>query len=69
MRYTVDRIEGEYAVLCDTDGGSHDVRLDELPGVKDGDILSYDYGVYKRLDRETEERRKRLAQRTGSMFE
>lgn len=69
MRYTVDRIEGEYAVLCDTAGGSYDVRLNELPEVKEGDILSYDDGVYERLGNETEERRKRLARRTGSMFE
>ena len=40
MLYSVDRFEGDVAVLVDEDGNSLDVPLTDLPeGVKSGDML------------------------------
>lgn len=40
MRYTVDRIEGNYAVCESDDRTMRNIPLDDLPaGVKDGDIV------------------------------
>lgn len=40
MRFTVDRIEGAFAVCEDSDGAMINIDLEELPSdVKSGDIL------------------------------
>ena len=41
--YTVDRVEGDIAVLFDDDDNKSDVPLSELPeNIKEGDILRFD---------------------------
>jgi len=50
MIYTVDRIEGEYAVCEDQNRVIHDIPLSQLPeGVKDGSKLEYLDEVYTLL--------------------
>lgn len=71
MIYSVDRLEGGYAVLIG-DGGEHeDLPLEALGGeaVKDGDILERaEDGWHIRRDL-TEKRRERLKKRSAEMFE
>ena len=57
--YSVDRIEGEYAVLVGDNGPDRPVLLAELPeGVKAGSILRLEAGVYS-LDATEEQQRRR----------
>lgn len=61
MLYSVDRIEREIAVLVDEDGNSTDVPLAALPtGVKGGDMLRLNDGVYTRDDDAAAERRRQI---------
>jgi len=47
VRYTIDRIEGEYAVCEDGKGAVKDIALRELPGgAKPGDVLEYRDGEW-----------------------
>lgn len=56
--YSVDRIEGNAAVLVDDDGRSVSVPVSQLPeAVVAGDILSLKDGVYSLNTAETEVRR------------
>lgn len=69
MTYSVDRIEGGYAVLNGSDGGSTDVPLTELPAVREGDVLEKTDGGFVLREDLTAQRRERLIKRTKSMFE
>ena len=41
--YTVDRIEGDFAVLYDSGDHKSDIAVKELPeGLREGDILKFD---------------------------
>ena len=47
MLYSVDRIEGELAVLIDEEEITVCVRLDKLPnGIKTGEMVRYENGQY-----------------------
>lgn len=47
MRYVVDRIEGDYAILCDEKENIKEVLLSEFGfNVYDGMILKYENGIY-----------------------
>jgi hypothetical protein len=69
MEYSVDRIEGKYAVLIDSDGAGLDVPLSELPAVSEGDVLEKTDGGFILRSDLTEQRRRRLIGRSKSMFE
>lgn len=58
MTYSVDRIEGAYAVLVGETEPDLTVLLSELPeGVKEGAVLRLQDGVYV-LDAEEQQRRR-----------
>lgn len=63
MRYTVDRIEGCFAVCEDENGKMEKIELSVIPSnVKEGDVLISDGGDWKKDDdakRETAERIKK----------
>lgn len=70
MIYSVDRLEGGYAVLIGG-GEREDLPLEALGGeaVKEGDILERaEDGWHIRRDL-TEKRRERLKKRSAEMFE
>jgi len=47
MYYSVDRIEGDFAVLQDEHGSIRDVNLKDLPeNIKESDILKFDGNIY-----------------------
>ena len=64
MRYSIDRFEGETAVLVSGQNELH-IPMHSLPeGTKPGDLLEYsDAGGWQRLSAETLDRRKALAER------
>ncbi len=69
MFYTVDRTEGDTAVLIDEEGRSFDVKMTDLPPVREGDILektSEGYGLCPQL---TRSRREINAKRTRALFD
>ena len=60
MKYIVDRIEGEYAVCEAEDRSFINIPLIQLqPGIKEGDHISFDDGVYSTFPTD-EERKKRV---------
>ncbi len=71
MIYSVDRLEGGYAVLIGDGGERKDLPLEALGGeaVKEGDILERaEDGWHIRRDL-TEKRKERLKKRSAEMFE
>lgn len=62
MRFTVDRIEGSFAVCEDSDGVMKNIDLTKLPiNVKSGDILFFNDSRFS-IDRTaTSERRAEIA--------
>lgn len=70
MIYTVDRIEGEYAVLTDENGGSEDVKIGELERLPhEGDVLEKSGGGFVFREDLTKQRKERMIRRTRKMFE
>lgn len=69
MRYIVDRIEGDVAVLERDDLAFEDVPLSDLPeGTAQHDCLELERGAW-RIDRErTEERKRLIAEKMRSLF-
>jgi len=56
--YSVDRLEGDKAILVDDDGHNHTVLVSDLPEpVATGDILQWRDGMYYRNQAETDARR------------
>ena len=71
MIYSVDRLEGGYAVLIGDGGERENLPLEALGGepVKEGDLLERaEDGWHIRRDL-TEKRRERLKKRSAEMFE
>ena len=69
LKYSVDRIEEGFAVCEDEKGETVNIETDKLPeGVKEGDIISIDNGETIILAEETEERRKKLAEKRRALF-
>lgn len=68
-RFTVDRVEGAFAVLECGDGSMRDVALSELPdGAREGSALVLDGGAWS-LDPEGErERRERIRAKMDRLF-
>lgn len=69
MKYTVDRIEGGFAV-CETE----ELEIVSLPlmslpeGVKEGSVISERKGKYTFLEAEETERRKRILSLQDELF-
>ena len=58
---TVDRFEGEYAILIDNIGRSYDVLRDELPGDSlEGDVLHENGGIFIVDEELTKEKREKI---------
>ncbi len=70
LKYSVDRIEEGFAVCEDENGKTVNIEIGKLPeGVKEGDLISIDNGEAVILTEETEERRKKLAEKRRALFE
>lgn len=70
LKYSVDRIEEGFAVCEDENGKTVNVETGKLPeGVKEGDLVSIDGVETVILAEETEERRKKLAEKRRALFE
>lgn len=70
LKYSVDRIEEGFAVCEDENGKMVNIEKGKLPeGVKEGDLISIDNGEAVILTEETEERRKKLAEKRRTLFE
>ena len=68
-KYIVDRFEEGYAVLEKESGGTVDVSCDKLPKVKEGDVLSFENGVYTVDVEETEKRKALISEKLRKLFE
>lgn len=59
--YSVDRFEGQYAILVDNYSKAYDVLRDELPSdVREGDILNENEGQYVIDEEATKEKREKI---------
>lgn len=59
--YSIDRIEGKFAVIEADDKSVKNITLSELPvGIKEGDVLAFENGEYY-VDIQETQRRKDLA--------
>ena len=64
MRYTVDRISGDYIILQDENGVSGQAEKKLFPFLKEGDILSVS------VDEEaTQTQKEKLQKRLSGLFE
>ncbi len=69
MIYTIDRFEGEFAVL-EHDGGFTDFLRDKLPPeAQEGDLLEWREDSWQILHEDTDSRRQALAERRRRMLE
>lgn len=68
-KFIVDRFEEEYAVLEKEEGGTVDVLQSELPEVKEGDILTYESGVFTVDCIETIRRKELIREKMRKLFE
>lgn len=69
MKYSVDRIEEDFAVCEDENGVFENLELSVLPeNIKEGDILLQAGNGFSVLADETEEHRQRLAKLQKSIF-
>ncbi len=70
MYYTIDRFEGDFAIVETEEGTFFDVSRTLLPpGAKEGDILRQDAAGYIIDLEETKQRAKRIAQKRKDLFE
>lgn len=60
--YSIDRFEGEYAVLQNMQGQNFDLPRSEIPeNAKEGDMLIEYGGVYSIDEKLTQERKEKIA--------
>lgn len=68
MKYAVDRIEGDYAVLEDLETGEiFNIELTKLPNVRETDVLVFENGEYKIDENAKEERIKTIRDKMNSL--
>ena len=68
MKYAVDRIEGDYAVLEDLETGEIiNIELTKLPNVRETDVLVFENGEYKIDESAKEERIKTIRDKMNSL--
>ena len=65
---TLDRIEGNFAVLIDENGSKTDVPVSLLPVLRTGSVYEKENDVYIYNEKETEKRRNAVAERTNRLF-
>ena len=69
MKYTVDRIEGKYAVCEDENRKMKEIELELLPeGVKEGDVLEFENGAWYADSLETETRAERIKSKMDALW-
>ena len=69
MYYTVDRIEGEYAVVQDGEMNIKNINLRELPeNIKEGDIIKFENNIYIIDAEKTKQVKKNIEERFKKMF-
>ncbi len=68
MFYTLDRIEGDYAVLTDENGAKTDIPVSSLPELRTGSVYEMKNDVYIYNEKETEKRRLAAAERLRRLF-
>lgn len=69
MRYTVDRIEGGFAVCEDDKGNAVNLKLSQLPkNIRSGDIIELSGGKFTVDKKAAEERRAKLAALQDSLW-
>lgn len=70
MKYTIDRISGNMAVCEDENGDLVKLISSELPnGVKEGDILKKQDGVWYKDETESSERRQAMKEKLNRLIE
>lgn len=68
MKYAVDRIEGDYAVLEDLETREIiNIELTKLPNVRETDVLVFENGEYKIDENAKEERIKTIRDKMNSL--
>jgi len=69
MYYTVDRIEGDFAVIEDDNMETRDVKLISLPeNIKERDILKFENNIYIIDAERTKQVKKSMEERFKKMF-
>ncbi len=69
-RFTIDRIEGNKAILECENGDFVTLELSSLPkNIKEGDILNFDENSYFLNADETEKRKEKIKNLMNSLFE
>lgn len=64
----IDRIENGYAVI-ENEGIMLDIPLSQLPdGVKEGDMLTFENGIYFRDELAAAEHRKKISAKLENLF-
>lgn len=68
MKFVVDRIEGDIAVLENLDTKEkRDVEIVGLPVVKEGDVLVFEDGLYRIDNKEREERMRIIREKLNKL--
>ena len=68
MFYTLDRIEGDFAVLTDSDGRKTDVLSSQLSHHSAGSIYELYNGSYIYNEKQTQQTKKQAAERLKKIF-
>ena len=68
MLYTLDRTEGDFAVLIDENGSKTDIHISLLPVLRAGSVYEKENDVYIYNEKETEKRRTAAAERMKKLF-
>lgn len=69
MKFTVDRIEGNYAVCEDERGSFHNIPKDLLPNVREGDVLDEENGKFTKNEQATQINREKIIEIQRGLWE
>lgn len=69
IKYSVDRLEENIAVLIEENGTVKDVPKSQLPQVREGDILLFDGESYLLDSDETEKKRQESRRLIDALFQ
>jgi hypothetical protein len=68
--YILDRFEGGFAVLENEQGKMSNVPLQDLPaGLREGDVLCEDSGVFTYDEKSTKDRAEKIKRLIADLFE